>query len=92
MKLPYDFFVQIKKCEIGFYSQFFDAFEHMVSVRTPEPPKGEFGTMHCMVCADFLSDFKKILKKHELEYKNSPLTPLLKREGDRTSKEGGGRV
>ena len=64
----YNFFVRIKKEKIGFYSQFFDAFEHMVAVRTPEPPSGEFGTMHCMVCPSFFQDFKEVLHHHELEY------------------------
>ena len=57
-----DFFLKVKKKDIYLLCPFFEAFEGMASVRTPRPPKNEFGILRMMVSPYFEKDFKKLLK------------------------------
>ena len=57
-----DYFLKVKKQDIYLLCPFFEAFEGMASVRTPKPPKDEYGVLRIMVSPYFEKDFKKILK------------------------------
>ena len=67
MRDSLDFFIRVKTRDIAMWCPFFEAFEGMVAVRTPNPPKGETGVLHLMVSPDFLGQFKALLKKHKLK-------------------------
>ncbi|HTY13837.1 MAG TPA: hypothetical protein VMD02_06590 [Candidatus Omnitrophota bacterium] len=62
-----DYFVKVKANEIYFWCPFFEAFEGMLALRTPEPPKGEWGTLHFMVAPEYWETFEKELIKHGFE-------------------------
>lgn len=68
MKDCLDYFVKIKKEEVVHWAPFFDAFQGMLSLRTPEPPKDGIATMHFIVSPDFKDDFEELLKKNKLKY------------------------
>ncbi len=68
MKDCLDYFVKVKKEDVVFYAPFFDAFQGMLSLRTPEPPKDGWATMHFIVSPDFKEDFEKLIKKYKLKY------------------------
>ena len=68
-----DYFVKVPKKEIHFWCPFFEAFEGMLVLRTPEPAVGDTGILHIMVAPDYKDEFERLLKKHGLEPGN--ITP-----------------
>jgi len=72
MKDSMDYFVKVKSEEIHFWCPFFEAFEGMLVLRTPEPPKGEEGILHIMVSPDYKNEFERLLKVHGLKSGNIP--------------------
>jgi len=68
MKDCLDYFVKVKKEDVMFYAPFFDAYQGMLSLRTPEPPKDKWAVMHFIVSPDFKIDFEKLIRKMNLRY------------------------
>ena len=62
-----DYFLKVKAADIYLYAPFFEAFEGILSLRTPAPPEGEFGTLHLMVSPDFRSEFESLIDRLGLE-------------------------
>ncbi|OGC15434.1 hypothetical protein A3J90_04910 [candidate division WOR-1 bacterium RIFOXYC2_FULL_37_10] len=67
MKDCKDYFIKVPKKEVVFYAPFFEAFQGMLSLRTPEPPKDDFATLHIHVSPDFTGAFEKLIKKMKLK-------------------------
>ena len=72
MRDSVDYFIKVKSKDIHFWCPFFEAFEGMLVLRTPEPPKGEEGTLHIMVSPDYKNEFERLLKNHGLKPGNIP--------------------
>ncbi len=70
MRDSLDYYVRVKSEEIHFWCPFFEAFEGMLALRTPEPPKGDLGLLHIMVSCDFKEQFERLIRKHGLEFRN----------------------
>jgi hypothetical protein len=68
MKDCLNYFVNVPKKDIHFWCPFFEAYEGMLSLRTPEPPKGEIGTIHFMVSPDFKDTFEELIRNESLTY------------------------
>ena len=66
-----NYFIKVKKEEVMFYAPFFEAFQGMLALRTPEPPKDEFAVIQILVSPDFTKDFERLLKKMKLTYENN---------------------
>jgi len=65
MKDSLDYYVPIKSEDVHFWCPFFEAFEGMLVLRTPEPAKGkEQSILHMMVSQDYKNEFEKLLKRH----------------------------
>lgn len=62
-----DYFLKVKAADIYLYAPFFEAFEGILSLRTPVPPQGEYGTLHLMVSPDFKGEFESLIKRMGLE-------------------------
>lgn len=62
-----DFYLKLKTKDLAFYCAFFDGFEGLISQRTPNPPKGDYGILRLMVSPNFVEEFKKMIKKLKLE-------------------------
>lgn len=71
MKNSLDYFIKVPAQEIYFWCPFLEAFEGMLALRTPEPPKGEEGILHIMVSPDFKQEFESLISKHKLEIINN---------------------
>lgn len=56
-----DYFLKVKTADVYFYAPFFEAFEGMLSLRTPNPTKEEFSTFHAMVSPDFKNEFEGLI-------------------------------
>lgn len=67
MKDSRDYFIKVKTRDIYFWCPFFEAFEGMLAVRTPSPPKGDIGVLHLMVSPDFDKQFKKVIEEQGLK-------------------------
>jgi len=62
-----DYYVPIKSADVHFWCPFFEAFEGMLVLRTPEPAKGkDISLLHMMVSPDYRTEFEKLLKRHRL--------------------------
>jgi hypothetical protein len=62
-----DYYVPINSADVHFWCPFFEAFEGMLVLRTPEPAKGkEQSILHMMVSADYKDEYEKLIKKHGL--------------------------
>ncbi len=72
MKDSINYFIKVKAAEIHFWCPFFEAFDGMLILRTPEPPKGEWGILHFLVSPDFKETFERMFKKYGLEPGNIP--------------------
>ncbi|MFA4967814.1 MAG: hypothetical protein WC624_06335 [Candidatus Margulisiibacteriota bacterium] len=70
MKNSLDYYIKVKASDIHFWCPFFEAFEGMLVLRTPEPPKGNEGILHIMVSPDFKGQFEGLIKKHGLELRD----------------------
>jgi Domain of unknown function (DUF4911) len=57
-----DVYLRVNKKDIYLICPFFEAFEGMVSIRTPKPEEGEKATIKLMVSPDFKEDFNKVLE------------------------------
>ncbi|NQU17840.1 MAG: hypothetical protein HQ564_07210 [Candidatus Saganbacteria bacterium] len=68
MKDSLDYFLKVKTADIYLYAPFFEAFEGMLSLRTPNPTKEEFSTMHFLVSADFKDEFEALIKRLGLDF------------------------
>ena len=55
-------FLRVNKEDIYVICPFFEAFEGMVSIRTPKPEAGPKATIKLMVSPDFKADFFKVLE------------------------------
>ena len=69
MKESLDYYLKVKTADIYIYAPFFGAFDGMLSLRTPNPTKEEFSTMHLMVSPDFKDEFEGLVKRLGLEPK-----------------------
>lgn len=58
-----DYFIKVPTTDVHLYAPFFEAFEGMLSLRTPNPTKTEFTTMHFMVSPDFRGEFEGVVKR-----------------------------
>jgi len=56
-----DVFLKVKKEDIYLICPYFEAFEGMAAIRTPEPAEGPYATLKLMVSPDFKDDFDKLL-------------------------------
>lgn len=54
-------FLKVKKEDIYLICPYFEAFEGMAAIRTPQPEEGEFATLKLMISPDFREDFEKVL-------------------------------
>lgn len=63
MKDCIDYFINVKKEDVVLYAPYFEAFEGMLSLRTPEPPKDGIAIMHFIVSPDFKKEFEKLVRK-----------------------------
>jgi len=72
MKDSLDYFIKVKSEEIYFWCPFLEAFEGMLALRTPEPPRGGEGILHIMVSPDYKDQFERLLEKYGLELRNIP--------------------
>ena len=70
MKDSLNYYVKVKASDIYLWCPFFEAFEGMLALRTPEPPKGEEGILHIMVSPDFKEQFEGLIKNHGLELRD----------------------
>ncbi|MBI5700444.1 hypothetical protein HZC34_01185 [Candidatus Saganbacteria bacterium] len=71
MKDCKEFFIKVKKQNLVFYAPFFDAYQGMLSQRTPKPPKGNEAFLQFLVSPDFIHDFKKLIKRLKLKIEKS---------------------
>jgi len=55
-------FLKVKKEDIYVICPYFEAFEGMAAIRTPQPEAGEYAKLKLMVSPDFKEDFDKILE------------------------------
>jgi hypothetical protein len=55
-------FLKVKKEEIYLICPYFEAFEGMAAIRTPQPEIGEYARLKLMVSPDFTGDFEKVLE------------------------------
>lgn len=72
MKDSLDYFVKVKAQDIYFWCPYLEAYEGMLALRTPSPPKDGEGVLHFMVSPDFKEEFERIIRKHGLEPGNIP--------------------
>lgn len=56
-----NYFLRVKKEDIYLICPYFEAFEGMVAIRTPQPEEGPFATLKLMVSPSFQEPFEKIL-------------------------------
>ncbi|KAF0134843.1 MAG: hypothetical protein FD145_411 [Candidatus Saganbacteria bacterium] len=70
MKNSIDYYIKVPAKDIHFWCPFFEAFEGMLVLRTPNPPEGEIGILHISVSPDFKEQFEGEVKKHGLEFTN----------------------
>lgn len=78
MKDSLDYYVPIKSEDVHFWCPFFEAFEGMLVLRTPEPAKGKNESLlHMMVSADYKDEYERLLSKYKL--KPSPSNSLSQR-------------
>ncbi|MEA3493605.1 MAG: DUF4911 domain-containing protein [Candidatus Margulisiibacteriota bacterium] len=57
-----DVFLRVNKEDIYLICPYFEAFEGMVSIRTPKPEPGPKATIKLMVAPDFKEDFDKLIE------------------------------
>jgi len=57
-----DYFIKAPKAELGMWCAYFEAFEGMLSLRTPAPPKDKWGSIHMMVSPDYRKEFERCLR------------------------------
>ena len=55
--------LRVNKEDIYLICPYFEAFEGMVSIRTPKPEEGPKATIKLMVAPDFKDDFDEVLKE-----------------------------
>jgi hypothetical protein len=56
-----DYFLRVKKADVYLICPFFEAFEGMAAIRTPQPETGDYATLRLMVSPDFQTDFERVL-------------------------------
>lgn len=66
-----NYFVKIKKEDVYLWAPYFDAYEGMLSLRTPEPPKDGWAIFHFEVSPDFIKPFEELIKSLNLEKTNA---------------------
>jgi hypothetical protein len=66
MRDSLDYFVKAPKAELGMWCAYFEAFEGMLSLRTPAPPKDQWGIIHMMVSPDYRKEFERCLRSSGL--------------------------
>jgi hypothetical protein len=55
-------YLKVKKEDIYVIYPYFEAFEGMAAIRTPQPEAGEFAGLKLLVSPDFKEDFEKVLE------------------------------
>jgi len=71
MKDCKEYFIKVKKQDVVFYAPFFEAYQGMLSLRTPKPPEGEIATLQVIVSPDFTEEFEALLKHMNLKAEES---------------------
>lgn len=54
-------FLKVRKEDIYLLCPYFEAFEGMAAIRTPQPETGEYAKIKLMVSPDFTADLEKVL-------------------------------
>ncbi|OGC06888.1 hypothetical protein A2526_02355 [candidate division WOR-1 bacterium RIFOXYD2_FULL_36_8] len=67
MKDCRNYFIKVPKKEVFFWAPFFEAYQGMLSLRTPEPPKNDTAIIHMHVSPDFIKDFDRLIKRFNLK-------------------------
>jgi hypothetical protein len=70
MRDSVDYFIKVKKRDVVFYAPYLEAFQGMLALRTPEPPKDGIATIHVFVSPDYTKDFEKLMKKLKVKWTN----------------------
>lgn len=67
MKDCLEYLIKVKRSEVYLYAPLFEAYQGMLSLRTPNPTKEEYATLQFLVSPDFKSEFEALIKLHKLE-------------------------
>ena len=59
----FDVMIRTKKEYVRDICAFFEYFEGMTAIRTPEPELGEFANLHIMVAEDFKAEFNTLMER-----------------------------
>lgn len=54
-------YLRVKKEDIYVICPYFEAFEGMAAIRTPQPEEGPYATLKLMVSSDFKEDFEEVV-------------------------------
>lgn len=54
-------YLKVKKEDIYLICPYFESFEGMAAIRTPQPEEGPYAKLKLMVSPDFKEDFEKVL-------------------------------
>ena len=57
-----DYYINVRKDKILTVCGFFETFEGLTAIRTPNPKEGDTATLQIMVTPDRESEFKELLK------------------------------
>jgi len=63
-----NYFVKLPKRDLAILTPFFEAFEGMLTLRTPSPRNDEFAILQMLVSPYFINEFEALLKSRGLKW------------------------
>ncbi len=63
-----NYFIKLPKRDLAILTPFFEAFEGMLTLRTPAPRSDEFAILQMLVSPYFTDEFEKLLKSRGLKW------------------------
>jgi len=62
MRDSLNYYLKVKKEDIYLVCPYFESFEGIAAIRTPQPEEGPYAKLKLMVSPDFKDEFEKLLK------------------------------